>query len=1143
MPQIEVRFADGRRSEFPLNRKSPLTIGAQAFNDIAISDDGVSTLHCRIGWNKTGYEVTAATPKGVDLNGTIVEHAFLKPGDVLRVGSCDLVYRADAEAKSKKADPAKPAEPVSKPPAKPAPPPAPESSIFEGEILVDNDSAQAIDESLEDLPTLKRSNKEKEKPAVPAQGVMGQVGRELQGGRRRPGEQEIFKSPLILGLGGGGIVLLLVAGTIWFLMGRETSAQLFAQAERELGEARYAQAIELFEQYATRYPGSTRTKAAKLQAAQARVQKELAGATPAWSLAMERLQGLVREYRNSTEYASLKPIVRSYAEQVAYGAAGSAEQTRDAALLPISAEALQLMERSADPETPQGPIIAKIQEATLKAEAAITRQQTRDAAVATMQTHLQQSHPIEALAEREKLLRKFPQYQTDRGVDEVLQAALKMAQSAVTVEDIEQPAQADHAATVPWHLWPVSHSRSRTDEASLGQTVWLMAGGCCYGIDTVTGEPRWRVVLGEASPFDPVEVRGDPLAWILYDNRRQELMSCRADTGVVLWRQSLTARPQGAPLVDQGQIYVALEDGHLVRIDAETGELTARLTFSQPVQGPPTLDVTGDMLYLVGERGVIYSLRKRPLECVAVTFADHAAGSVRAPIVSMGQLLLLCENDRSASARLRLWSATEPTRPLKPVSEQRVAGLVFDAPALRGAQLVVPLNGERIAAFVVNDEPGRMSMTLVGEYRVQDGYDGPMYVILGPDQMFWLSSTALRRFHIASDALQLSPTMAAVGLTAQHLQAVGEMFFVGRRLPYTSAVQLTNIDRDRMTGTWKTVAGAKPLAVMSGNSGTTVVVTDSGLVFPLNTSRRNGGGMERSASVDLDWPPQLSAQPIASTLSDGRVAISIAAQPSRLWLVEPQGRAGSPIELAQPLECAPVLLSAGLVLPQAGRLTIRPQSPSQRFEDWRAPAAADQEPTRWVHLARTGDDELLGIDSQGHCRRFQLRMGEIPHLAEVSSIDLTPLSVVTPLLMNESLVFVNIEHELIQLDHRTLAPSARRAFANPILGIAVVENDVLAWDADALRLLDPANDFADRWSIPLKSLRPVGRVMIKDDDLWIACQSGEVLVLNRQTGEERGRHVVPQNLTWGIWSQGSEIWAIATDSTLYRLEPAMEAQP
>lgn len=1142
MPQIEVHFTDGRKKEFPLSRKAPLTIGAQAFNDISIADAGLSPLHCRIGWNKSGYEVTAATPKGVDLNGTIVEHAFLKPGDVLRVGSCDLYYRGDGETSSKKGEAAKPAESAPKPaPEKEPPPPPPESSIFEGQVLVDDEAIESAEESIDELPVLKRA--EKEKPAPLATGLAGQVGRELQGGRKRPGEQEIFKSPLVLGLGGGSVVLLLIAGTIWFLMGRETSAQLFAQAEQELSEAKYSQAIEHFELYVTRYPASGRTKSAKLQAAKARVQKELAGATPAWSLAWERLQGLVREYRNSPDYNDLKPAVRSYAEQIAYGAAVAAEQTRDATLLPTSADALQLLERSADPDVPLGPIVAKVQEATLKAEAAIARQRTRDESVARMQQFLTDKKPIEALVERESLLRKFPQYRTDRGVIDVLEQALSTAKTSVSAEDVKQPAQPVAESPIPLHVWPVLHSRSRTDEASLGESVWLLAGDCCYAIDTVTGEPRWRRVIGPDSPIDPVEIRSDPAAWLMYDSRQRQLLSCRVDTGKLNWRQTLDAPPVGSPLVDQEQIYLVIANGQLLRIDQETGELSARVQFSQPIQGPPTLDVGGNTLYLAGERGLIYTLQKRPLECVAVTFTDHAAGAIRAPIVAMGQLLLVCENDRANSSRLRLWTSADVTQPLTQVSEVRVPGLVFDAPALRGPQLIVPLNGERIAAFVANDEPGRMGIKSVGEYRVQDGYDGPMYVMLGPDQTFWMSSTALRQFHIASDTLQMSPTSTAIGLSTQKPQSIREMFYLGRQIRYTSAIQMTNVDREKMTGNWRTVVGAKPAAVLSGSSGNLIEITDSGTVYSIPSSRLKSGGMERVSGTDLEWPPQLTEQPLITTLADGRVAIAIASQPSRLWIVEKSGRVNAPIDLTLPLECGPIQLAQGLVLPQKGLLSLRPNNPSQKFAEWPAPVVADG-PTRWVQLIRSADDEFLAVDADGHCRRMQVRMGDIPHLAEVAAVDLTPLVPVAPLQMADSAIFANIDQELIQLDQRTLAPLSRKVMPHPVRGMTLMNQSVLlVWDQETLRLTDPAQDFADRWSLLLKGANPLAQVVLRNDELWVATVEGLVLILNPHTGEVLRQQQLPQELTLGLLAVEDAIWAIAADGTLYHVEPGTEQRP
>ncbi|OYW22445.1 MAG: hypothetical protein B7Z55_04610, partial [Planctomycetales bacterium 12-60-4] len=859
--------------------------------------------------------------------------------------------------------------------------------------------------------------------APAASGVVTKIGRELQGGRHRPGEQEIFKSPLVLAFGGGGIVLLLVAGTLWFLLGREVSSKLYAQAERDLSDGKYSQAIEQFENYARLYPGSSRALPARISAAKARVQRELSGATPAWSLAWDRLDGLVREFRNTDSYADLLPAVRGFAEEIAIGAAKAAEQTHDESLLPVSAEATRLLERSADPDTPLTPVLTRIQDASAKAEAAIARQKTRDAAVAVMETALTAKQPIDALAERETLLRKFPMYRRDQGVADVLQRALQMELSTVAISDDERPATKETAEPTLHSVLPVLHSRSRTSDSSLGQFVWVLAQDSCYAVDTMTGEPMWRRVIGFDPPFNPTETRGDAPGWLMFDRRTGELIHCRVTDGSVLWRLRLPAQPSGGPLIDEGQIYLATTQRELLRIDLEEGTVSTTLTFSQDVSGPPVLDASRQFLFLAGQRGLIYALRKRPLECASVTFTDHAAGAVSAPLVSMGRLLMSAENDRASSCRLRLWDASDPTKPLPPEGEARVSGQVFDAPVLRGPHLVVPLQGERLTAFVVNDEAGRSEMTEVGTYRVQDGYSGPMHVALGPDQQFWLSSTAFRRFEIAADSVRLDPNFVAVGLTSQPLQSVGETFFVGRRSRFAEAVQFTNIDRNTLTGTWRTVVGARPQAAWQSAGGNVVLVTESGILCNIGASRVGQGGIEKSAATDLDWPPSLGEPPLIATRSAGGAVVAIGGSAPKLWPIESSGRILPPVDLSAPLELAPLDLEVGLILPMSGRLSIRPSQSSQKFEDWRAPVAAEQ-PPRWAHLVRTGNDEFLAISSAGRCHRMQVRMGDIPHLAEVASIELSPPASVAPVVLEESVIVADVEHQLQRLNQRTLEPVA-----------------------------------------------------------------------------------------------------------------------
>ena len=300
----------------------------------------------------------------------------------------------------------------------------------------------------------------------------------------------------------------------------------------------------------------------------------------------------------------------------------------------------------------------------------------------------------------------------------------------------------------------------------------------------------WRRITGFDAPFFPVTVTSSQPGVLLYDAYHQSLLCCQPATGKLIWSQKLDGRARSAPLVHEGQIYLPTDDRSLCRIDLETGLLTERVTFSQNVHGPPTLSAGGNHLLIPGDMAMIYALSMRPLASAATTFTDHAAGSLSAPPLALGKLLLLCENDKADSANLRLWDAGKPQTPLTELTAKalRVRGQVRESPVLRGNQLVVPSSGEQLAAFSVTDEAGREGLAPVAQYRVREdeeiekrraadsapkggkddpdntprpagliGSRVPLYVALGSDRQFWAASSAFRRFEIGADAIHMDP--------------------------------------------------------------------------------------------------------------------------------------------------------------------------------------------------------------------------------------------------------------------------------------------------------------------------------------------------------------------------------------------------
>ncbi len=98
MAYLEFAFLTGDVERRELSKQQPLSIGNHATNDLCIDEPDVELMHCRVSWNKNGFEAVAAGVAPLDVNGNLVQRAILKSGDVLRIGSVDITFRSGDEA-------------------------------------------------------------------------------------------------------------------------------------------------------------------------------------------------------------------------------------------------------------------------------------------------------------------------------------------------------------------------------------------------------------------------------------------------------------------------------------------------------------------------------------------------------------------------------------------------------------------------------------------------------------------------------------------------------------------------------------------------------------------------------------------------------------------------------------------------------------------------------------------------------------------------------------------------------------------------------------------------------------------------------------------------------------------------------------
>jgi hypothetical protein len=92
-----------------------------------------------------------------------------------------------------------------------------------------------------------------------------------------------------------------------------------------------------------------------------------------------------------------------------------------------------------------------------------------------------------------------------------------------------------------------------------------------------------------------------------------------------------------------------------------------------------------------------------------------------------------------------------------------------------------------------------------------------------------------------------------------------------------------------------------------------------------------------------------------------------------------------------------------------------------------------------------------------------------------------------------------------------------------------------------LHCLADGKELPESWRFDLKGLNPTGPLLLKDNQAWLACREGTVIVLNAATGAEVRRIPIPQTLSLGLRQVGTlqssidGLVAVGSDGTIYRL--------
>lgn len=1190
--KLEIRNKQGKRvGTKVLSRDKPLSIGRHQGNDIMINDASIAALHCRIAWKENGFEVVAATASGVELNGQLVQRRVLQHGDVLRIGSYDLKVLVEGSPQPEPAtladddfdlvplddeeippfedeleddgeelrlDPAyykqveeAERQAAARPKKKKArkPPAEPEQLAAHDAFEMEDDQEQPVAAAV--LP--RRRSAEEQAAATPArstgaaatgESLIGTL-RERLSEKRRPGEEDPVRSPFIIGLGVAALVLLLAAATFWFIIGRETVERQLSAARAARDSGRYTQAIAIYEDFLLNHYRHELADQVRVELGTTRIDKEIAGSTPSWKAGLEMLERFIDENRDEDNFAELHPTICDYAFKIALGAAQQAEKARDRTLIEVSDRATTLLVRYSPKDEPPVERQREIRDALEKAEAAILKKETLDQALADIDAALDAKKPMQALERRLQLLDRYPELQTHPEVVARMQRALDTERDLIRQETLSTEARRDDHSDMPSPaLVLAANNRAMSNVPSQQRAVPALARDCVYGIDTETGEVLWRRAVGSGLPFFPLMVASGTEGLLLYDTHHRELVLLERSSGRLQWRQPLDEAISGPPLVADGQIYLPTLERHLYKLNLESGRVTGRLTFTQRLRGSPVLLRDGEHLAVIGDASVLYVLATRPLRCVSVTFTAHRPESVQAPLLAMGELVMFAENIAPDASRLRVFRTDAPEASLPEVATVELPAPVRDAPVLRGKQLFVPLPGERLVAFTVSDDPNQKALTEVARLTDRSDYDGPVYLLPGPDNQVWMGSRALKRFQLDIAAIHPDPRRLSAGQIAQPLLALGTRLFVARYLPASRTVAFVGAEGTEMVSQWKTVLGAPVLAWLPTDRGGSLAFVDSGDVFYVAPSHLAAGSFQQRPDVQLRLPENLNSPLGAVRADDSRVIVYCGADEPSAWIINRNGQIERRVRFSAPPSVPPLLLNAGVVAAVPGKLELAPLRAGPNPAPLLLPAG-DVEVPAWTAVVKRNDTECIGILQTGTVRRIQYRSQPTPHLYGVDDVQLEAPVDIPAAIADDRVYVAAADGSVYAIGAGNLEIESRQKLQGTPTHSVWTRDGLVFVELDAAQLvcLNARDALRPVWSLDLQADGLAGAPLVIAQDVYVVETGGTILRLQRDDGKVLARGALPQRMRGDPVTLTDAVLATAIDGTIYRIDTALREKP
>ncbi|WP_406699924.1 PQQ-binding-like beta-propeller repeat protein [Singulisphaera sp. Ch08] len=1124
MATLEVHDGQGRVQRVTITREQTVLFGSSPKCEIVLNGDGVLPFHGRLRWKSSRYKADASPDAGaIEINGRRMASSSFRQGDEIVVGPCRIfMIHADEDLPQDDKTRIQPAPFISTAPAtttaksrsrvRPGKP-------FERQDWIEDLAVAPPSAEMAVAPSDSRERGGRHKSRRPRADAKSKTGKRGVRGlfdrffstQVAPGEERVLTSPLVFGLVGAVVVLVVLGFALNTIIARTVTTRMFHRAVESLDDGDYRNAIRRFDEFLARKSGDeSRDSKARVLRALANVRQFTSSTGASWSNALTAEREMLDQVGDEPAFRDSSIELAELVLKTGESLADRARVVADAASLGEAESALALHARVAGSAKELQLGRSKLPAKISVARAAVRKGAIRSQSLVAMDAAIQAGSAGDAYKARDALVRQYADLAGDRELIARMTRANDLIRRAVTFDSSRRPAETEpHREPLgpPTSFVLRSKQTDATSTSALDQCVFALADGYVYGIKGETGAPIWQVPVGLSSPFSPLAISGGTTV-LAFDSRHDELVKLNAKTGELIWRQGLGGPIDDPPLVLGNQVIQAAPDGNVYVLDLVSGELRATYRLGLPLTRSPISDESGQYLYVLANQDCLFVLKRDPISCEAVEYLGHAPGSLPCTPARLGRFLVIPENHALTEGRWRVCILEDDGARIRQGQQVAIPGWTRATPASSGS--VIWATGDRagVAAYAIGDYGEKAPFRLIAQFTADAKSSGPAFGFARSEHELWLSGGRPGRYDLSVEkgALDKVWSLTGVGPALAPLQVVGSSVVLTHQFIERPGVSLWGLDPKTGIVRWQTVLGsAWPLALQNTprSDELTTLGMDGQRLSLSDRQLRAGGFLESTLPRPAEFRIPVGVE---RRLEGEGSTILVPGSSAKQLLVSREGGAFRPIDLPVALGASPLFWGRDVLIPGSdGRAyLIDPTTGESRAEPF-VPDFDRTHATSWRAPARLDDDAVVLVDDAGKVRRLTLVNDPRPRLVASVEVSLGASLLADPVSTGSAIVLATSDGRLRSLAARDLSPigawpvESSLAMLPTSLGSLVFATDqsggVYAFGADGQRI----------WSTKLRGTGAVSAPAILDDSVSFLTQDGVLHRLSLTDGSPLDR--------------------------------------